>query len=258
MRAYTLGQGHEVTSISPIHRRRESGYRSDPPRRRLRRKERRRAKNPGSRSCALQGPSSSPSASKVPVSFFFASKILLVMESTTNQHRWAFASPAFLFGLASPIQGSGANGRCQTSLQGPPGGFHRPQPFFCISRDGGVHLGAAERPRTASIVRGTPFPHDTHSRLETSTGAHTVVVAVRCNVSALPPWPANSHSCSRRPQESTAKLAPRTWWSWSWGIGMFRLLPCCLSVSALTHGGGWALKRKQQRGRVGVSVISRD
>lgn len=131
--------------------------------------------------------------------------------------------------------------------------------FFCISRDGGVHLGAAERPRTASIVRGTPFPHDTHSRLETSTGAHTVVVAVRCNVSALPPpWPANSHSCSRRPQESTAKLAPRTWWSWSWGIGMFRLLPCCLSVSALTHGGGWALKRKQQRGRVGVSVISRD
>lgn len=130
MRAYTLGQGHEVTSISPIHRRRESGYRSDPPRRRLRREERRRAKNPGSSSCALQGPSSSPSASMVPVSFFFASKILLVMESTTIQHWWAFASPAFLFGLASPIQGSGANGRCLTSLQGAAGGISSATTFF--------------------------------------------------------------------------------------------------------------------------------
>lgn len=130
-----------------------------------------------------------PRPARFPYLFFFASKILLVMESTTNQHWWAFASPAFLFGLASPIQGSGANGRCLTSLQGAAGGISSATAFFCISRDGGVHLGAAERPRTASIVRGTPFPHDTHSRLETSTGAHTVVVAVRCNVSALPPPP---------------------------------------------------------------------
>lgn len=131
--------------------------------------------------------------------------------------------------------------------------------FFCISRDGGVHLGAAERPRTASIVRGTPFPHDTHSRLETSTGAHTVVVAVRCNVSALPPLgqPILTHAVDAHRRARPSWLRGHGGRGLG-GIGMFRLLPCCLSVSALTHGGGWALKRKQQRGRVGVSVISRD